>query len=331
MRAFVPRWISWIAGALGVALLGMLVRQLGAREIVAHVAAPFWLVPVVLIVSGARYPLQTIGWRLVLPGDSRPPLWRSIAATLAGNAASYMTVAGPVAGEPVRALLIREHVPTATGVAAGAFERAVYGATGALVTLAAIPLGAYRIGRPSIAMAAVGIAAILCAAWLRRIGRLRADGSGSATSRQDDWRTLVASLWRSRLTTLAIAGLALAQHLLLIVESWLILRALGVTSAFETALVFEGLSKLVNSVATFVPAGVGIAEGGGAVIGQVVAIGANAGLSVALTRRVRATVWSAVGVAALLAYGWAGNRPFARSEARDPRIWGALGPTFHLR
>jgi uncharacterized membrane protein YuzA (DUF378 family) len=61
------------------------------------------------------------------------------------------------------------------------------------------------------------------------------------------------------------------------------------------ALVFESLTKLVNIVGTFNPGNIGTYEGGNMLIARMFGLSGASGIAVAVTRRLRALFWAAVG------------------------------------
>lgn len=297
-------WRSRLAPALGVAgcgLLVYLVAQLGPATIAAHVQGLLGILPAVLFVTSVKYPIQAAGWRLALPSRSRPPWGESISATITGDALGYLTWAGPITGEPVRALLIRRSVSVAVGTAAGAAERAMYNVTAALLVWAVLMALLWRehwlalLG--ALAASAVGVAALVALARRR-----------TRTSRGGAFLDAVREIWCTRRGALpAIALLCVAQHALLVGEAYLMLGALGDGVTLREALVFEAVTKLVNTAGVLVPGRLGVSEGGSALLADALGFAASHGLSLALMRRVRATIWAVVGLALL---------PFQEARAR---------------
>ena len=107
-------------------------------------------------------------------------------------------------------------------------------------------------------------------------------------------------LWRERRGALpAIALLCFAQHAVLVGEAYLMLNALGEDTTLETALVFEAVTKIVNTAGMLVPGRLGVSEGGSALLADALGFAASQGLSLALMRRVRALIWAGVGLALL--------------------------------
>jgi hypothetical protein len=315
-----------VLGAAGLGLLIYLIVDLGPARIAAQLRGLGSILPTVLLITAAKYPLQTAGWRLALPPHARPPWGESISATITGDALGYLTWAGPFTGEPIRALLIRSSVPVAAGIAAGAAERAMYNVTAALlvwVVLLVLLSATHTLALVAASVGSVIGAAALAALVRRRIRTRRA--ADQQPPRADRVATLEAGrvgnaeafleaareLWHQRRWVLpAIAFLCLAQHAILVGEAYLMLSALGGGTTLKTALVFEAVTKIVNTAGMLVPARVGVSEGGSALLADALGFAASHGLSLALMRRVRALIWAGVGLALL---------PFLEARARSAR------------
>jgi hypothetical protein len=298
------------AGAAGLALLVYLIARLGPERIAAELHHLSSVLPLVLALTAAKYVLQAAGWRLLLRREVRPRWGESISATITGDALGYLTWAGPFTGEPIRALLIRNSVPVAAGIAAGAIERAMYNATAAALVaiVLAVLAGAHdlRLLAALVVLLAVGL--LVGAGYRRR----RAQGSSrrgpdaiptpeaSPSSHVRAVLDAARELWRDRrgaLPVLALVGFS--QHGLLVLEAFLLLGVLGGAPSLWTAFVFEAVTKIVNTAGLLVPARLGVSEGGSAVLADALGFAASHGLSLALMRRVRALIWAAVGLALL--------------------------------
>jgi uncharacterized membrane protein YbhN (UPF0104 family) len=276
------------------------------------------VLPAVLALTFFKFPLEATGWRLVLPAAHRPPWWRTLRATLGSEAIGFVTLAGPVTAEPMRAALLKQFLPLATGIAAGAVERAVYASTGALVAASALSISASRLGRYSwrAALAAAVVAALPVAVVLLA----KRHGTRHAGDDSTGWREVLRGLWSDRRGTLrVIALLCLGQHLIMIGEAYLMLYALGAHPTFATVLMFEGVSKIANSVGVIVPGHLGIAEGSSAALAGALGIGSSFGVALVLMRRVRGLLWSMAGMALVVPDLWRMSRSSGQSEARSTR------------
>jgi hypothetical protein len=316
-----PGWLVAILGVAGFGALVYLVLELGPGRIAEQLRGLGSILPIVLTLAAMKYVLQTAGWRMLLPGQARPPWLESAGATVAGDALGYLTWAGPFTGEPVRAVLLRRSVPMAEGIAAGGIERAMYNATaGALVAAVLLTIGATAPGRARVLFATIvcgAVAAVMVRRWRRR---RRGEGvaAGAPARPRAAWIDAFRAIWRERRAALpALAALCLAQHALLVIEAYVMLTALGAAPTLVTALVFESVTKIVNTAGLLVPARLGVSEGGSALLARELGFAASYGVSLALMRRVRALICAAAGLAFL---PWQAAR--AR-RSRQPRAAGS--------
>ena len=298
-RQRLGRWLMPIAVLCGLALLGYAVADIGVDRILETLATLGPILPLVLAITFFKYPLQAAAWRLALKPDARPGWPASVTATISGDALGYLTWAGPLTGEPLKAYLIRDLVPVAVGVTAGAAERLLYNASAAIVIAVAAAL--VLPGDDSRWLLTGGVAAGLClgAAWWWTRSRCKgAAGSAEASVRPPGVITALAhDLWRERPAALAaMLAIEIGQHALLMCEAYVMLAALGAQPSLRTVVIFEGLTKAVNTVGGIVPGRLGIAEGGTALLAGALGLGASYGMGLAIMRRVRATAWGAVGL-----------------------------------
>jgi hypothetical protein len=174
-------------------------------------------------------------------------------------------------------------------------------------------------------VAAVAASVLIAFVILHRVRRsIRPRAAGrqpnrrgpAATDARDAGRTAeffeaVSQLWRERRGVLpVVALLCFAQHAALIGEAYVILSALSPGATLQTALVFEAVTKIVNTAGLVIPGRLGVAEGGSALLAGALGFAASHGLSLALMRRVRALIWAGVGLALL---------PLREARARRPR------------
>ncbi|RPI51283.1 MAG: hypothetical protein EHM55_19330 [Acidobacteria bacterium] len=300
-RQRLARWFMPMTALIGVTLLGYAIAQIGVERVLETLATLGPILPVVLAITAFKYPLQAAAWRLALKPEMRPG-WRvSVAATLSGDALGYLTWAGPFTGEPIKAYLTRDHVPVALGVTAGAVERALYNATAAIIVIiaAALVLPTHE-SRLWLAAGLVAASGGLVAWWRARSSRVRA-AQASSTATTGKTRGVVAELvrdlwWARPAALVGMLVLEAAQHALLMLEAYVMLATLGARPDLRTVAIFEGLTKVVNTVGMIVPGRLGIAEGGSAFLADALGLGASYGMGLAIMRRVRAIAWGSVGL-----------------------------------
>ena len=85
-------------------------------------------------------------------------------------------------------------------------------------------------------------------------------------------------------------------HALGVVETWLTLELLGVRTSALTAFLFEATNRAVNLVFSFVPGRFGVDEAGTGALAEILGTGATVGVALAVVRKGRVLVWTAVGL-----------------------------------
>ncbi len=268
----------------------------------------FWILPQAAFVEG---------WRHVVtprpPGRSFP---RLAGAYLAGDAVNY--VGASIAGEPVRAYLLRPEVSGAAAFAsinlrkhadlAGQFALL---ALGLVWALAAYPLPPFLATAAVVGAAFVGTGLALMTWGLRRgsfapisrrLGALglasRLEGLHRGAAEVDEALRLFYSEHPRRLA--AAVFWSFAGWCGGLVETWLILRLLGLGADWGTALAIEALTQALNTLLIFIPGRLGGAEGVRAGVFLALGLPGAAGAAYALARRAREVVWLVPGVLVLV-------------------------------
>ena len=294
------RWYLAIAAVAGVALFVWTIVWVGPREIIAQLRELASVLPLILGLAAVRFWCQAAGWRLAMRASQRPPWSTTFAAVVAGEAAGYFAW-GPVSREPLKALLVRHHVPERAGLGAAIVERAFYGAAAAALILIAIGLAALRyhfVGRVLIGLAITTGVALVANRYRKRF-------AGARRYR--------------RCTVVGLAGVAAAQELTNLVEAYLVLAWLGAAPTLWSVVVLEGVSRLMNSAGQFIPGKLGVTEAVTAAVAESLRLGGTHGLSLALARRARSLAWGAIGVG-LLVYRAADGLAISRPHAEHIRV-----------
>ena len=312
----VPQLVSVAAVAIGVVLFGLTLYYIDLEETVASARRLGLAFPVILLPGTCWHVLRTWGWAAAFPLDSRPPFTRLFRVRLAADAIGFLTVRG-IAGEPLKVLLLYDRVAPEITTAAVALERIAFAVIGiliaALISLAAVT----RLSMPGawdtvFTMLIIGAVVVLALAGLiarRRpgdyLGRLvtaidRATGRQLEASRairfildvEDVLLQLVRGA-RRRLITLTV--LAVVCYLLMAIEVWLVLWAVGAPASVVEALTVETFARLASVAAAAIPGNIGALEASNAAV--VTVLGLGGGGALALARRVRALLWAAAGLA----------------------------------
>ncbi|MBP1685810.1 MAG: conserved rane protein of unknown function [Deltaproteobacteria bacterium] len=308
----------------GIALCVLLVAQVGVAQICRDLRLMGWsLLGLVLLEVGVDA-LNTIGWRYTFPIEERcVPFGSLFLARLAGTAFNQILPAATVGGEPVKALLLRAHLPISSTLASVVTGKLTYSVAQAAFAFAgvlfafqafALPVGLRRGLLASLALTVVGIGFFL---WLQRRGLFAT--AATVTQRlglPDSWGDAIehaTHLLDDRVRDFHVdrpldfvlsVGCHLAGLLVGVLQVYLLLSWLGLPAGFATCFTIEALAVLIQAAAFLVPGSIGVQEGGKVMIFSALGLPPAAGLSVGLAFRLNQVVGIALGLAAYAVLHW---------------------------
>lgn len=308
-----------LALAAGLVLFVWLLDRIGLGVIAHSLKRVGWGFAAVLALEALVVLFTTLGWRQTLSPSGRVPLRALFAMRLAADGVNALAPAAVVGGELVRAGLLARFVPVAQAL--GSVGLAAMSQFLGQVLFLGLGAMLVRDGvlQPRLRLLGVALLAFLVifAAVLRRIAHRRRDAPGRF-GRLRTWlaRALPGRLLREgfgreldeqvfgtvrdRPGRLALSVLFFfAAWLVNVGEVALVLRFLGTPVAAATALGIAVLAVLVEGVLFFVPARVGVQEGGLYAIFLVLGLDPVLGFSLGLVRRLRELTWGLAGLVVL--------------------------------
>ncbi|MBI4470680.1 MAG: flippase-like domain-containing protein [Acidobacteria bacterium] len=318
-----------IFAVLGLLLFAYLLKRTGWGALAHDFRQLGWFLLLILALSGIKYVISAWALSAAFFPEERQS-WRHLFGyRLAGEAMNYLSVAGPLASEPVKAYMVRG-VGFAPALASSILETTVNAIAAGWVSVAGL-LALIMWHAPAATVRHAGYATILVllafgfgffyalkhrvpfltGPWrrMRRIRSLSSPRLGEKLAliegrmhRLNAERT--SALWWMLLLSLLNQGLAL-------LEIYAALIPLGIKPGFASVLAVEAFTKLAKALFFFVPARIGADEGSSLGVFALLGFSPAAGVTLALARRLRAVFWSAVGIAFLLAHG-------VKSESRRP-------------
>lgn len=347
------RWLL----ALGVplAFLAVAGRQADLRAGRRMLAEAFPGCLLALAPFGVSLAVDAAAWRLLFARATRAriPLPAAFASRMAGEAVAQTVPSAGLAGEAASAWLLSKRTGVPLGEAIGGLAvRRVLVAPGhaAMLAVAALLACAQRDIASGLAgtLAAAALALTLASAAgarllvrgqpfgrldraLRRTGwvGLRA-GAGAAAVRLADadreTGRLLAGSWRLRSASALLFALVFVVESL---ETFLLLRLLGVPATLVQAVAVEPLASLLRGLAFFTPAGLGVQDLGYVTLLPLVGVpGAPAaGAAFVLLKRVKELVWTSAGWSLLLAADGLSGQPATGCRTERGNVPGPL----HLR
>jgi hypothetical protein len=312
------------AALAGVALFVQALRLLGLERLVDGLGRVGWGFAAIVALSGAREAVRTLAWIRTVEGPVPLRFAQAFRARLAGEALNALLPIGMVVGEPTKASHVSSYIPFSTACSALAVEFAFYCLS--LVPMFCVGFSAYalvmHIG-PSALVVALGIsAAAIFALLVPRVRRNWPVAAQAAPGRESDNEETGASTDAARSTAdrlrhlgnivfgfasrhpehlRAIAACEIAFHILAVAEVYFTLRFVSpVRPTLASAIVLETVDRAITMMFKMLPMRVGVDEAGSSLFAVQVQLDAATGVTLALVRKLRVLVWSAVGLALLV-------------------------------
>ena len=304
----------------GLALFVWAIRQAGYAEVLDGVRRVGWGLVPVCVLAGLRFVTRAEAWRACMPRQGRLSSRQALAAFLSGDALGNVTPLGPLASEPTKVFLSRHRLATREAISSLALDNLVYAASiavmfalGAVAVLLAVDLPVGALWLLPLVLAALLAGAVMV---LRLLKGTWNDEHGP----RPPWRARVAALRTSVLQLGAEPSTHLGRafawdmafHALAVAEVFLTLRwLLGDRSpTLMEAVAFEAVNRVVTVALKFVPFRVGVDEASSGALAPLMAMQVTTGVTLAVVRKVRSLVWSAVGLALIAG-------PFRAARATD--------------
>ncbi len=315
-------YLHLLAFIFGIALLAFVLNKVGVGSIfdaLSQIGVGFVLL---VAISGLRHVFRTLAMRAAFPREHRRfTFWQAFTARLGGEAVTFLTFTGPVLGEATKAAILRKRAPLAAGVQALAIDNLLYNlsvalliSSGACVLLATYDLpdaALYPVAGIAFGMMLTLLLVVFAVTrrmmpltravdWLIRRGVKRA----ALRHRRGHIRHIesnVHNFYKARPRAFFwMVVLDFLSHASSVFEVWAALTMLGFDTPPRVPYIIESLTKVINLAFSFVPATIGVYEGGTGFILHTLGFTAAAGVTLGIVRKAAMIVWAAFGIAALM-------------------------------
>lgn len=295
-----------IVAVIGVALFAWVIARVGWPALLHQVSAMRVTLPIVLSLSLCRLLLQTAAWSGALnrEGISVKP-GRLIGIRLASQGMGYLTFLGAVLSEPLKIKLLR--TPLESTITATFLDNGVYWFTSALVAVGGCICAAVGITHGAHYVASVAAVMLLTLGLFLLVRRkpMLSEIVRIAGPRRPSWlirgEAIEKSIRDCRLRQPALVGrmfwIDVACQSLLVAEVVVVMWSLRLPIHVVTVLAVDGITRALRMVSGWVPARLGVDEGGAMSAFMTAGFSPVSGLTLALTRRMRDLLWSLIGLA----------------------------------
>ncbi len=302
------RLVSAVAALVGIGLFVWSIRLAGGGAVLDGVRRLGSGFAIVWLLGGVRYLARAIAWTLCVEKGQRLSIWAAFEASVAGDAIGNITPFGFFASEPSKIVFLRERLAPQASIGGLALENLFYsasvvamlvGGTVALLFSFDVPR-AVRVA--SMSVLAGTLVAAVTAAWVvfarvRILSRIIPRASSV-----EDRVFAFARVHPERLAP--IAALEATYHATAVFEIWFVVAIItGTAPTLLTAFVLEYVNRTITVVFQFVPMWLGVDEAGTGLLATVLKLEPATGVSLALVRKARILLWTAIGIALAFARG----------------------------
>jgi putative ABC transport system permease protein len=316
-------WVQAVAFLLGVALLVYVLRRVGVQPVFDALSQIGFGLFFLFAISGLRHLLRALSMRTAVPREHRRfSVSQAFATRLGGEAVSFLTFTGPILGEATKAALLKRRVPLVVGAQALVVDNLLYNLSVALFILsgAVVMLASYDLPAPAhyslVVIAATATATLVLVGYalsrrvmpitwlLDKLQNHRLEPQFLRKRDQHIHRVedyVYKFYHRRRRAFFAVVGLDLLSHVSSVYEVYLTLTMLGFRPSANQPYVIESLTKVINFVFGFVPATIGVYEGGTEVILRTLGFAAATGVTLGLVRKAGMIFWTSIGLVVLSA------------------------------
>jgi uncharacterized membrane protein YbhN (UPF0104 family) len=313
------RRVTLLLLAVGVVFLVWMLHQVGwgvLARLLMDVSWFWW--PLILIPYGLVNLLEAVSWRYLLLDDhTRPSLARLFWLRLAGEALNQLTPTASLGGEAFKAARLTQggvSFPDATAsvvIHKGmlVLSLVLYVVMGLVLAPWLLPEAGEHLGLLSLAAAGLGAAGVAfivvqvrnpCGFSMRLLDKLGVCPP-SLKAKECSLNGLdarLASFYRDHPGRCALAfTLFFLSWVLHGVEVYFMFQALGHPISWPLALCLDALAMLFTALGFFIPAAVGVQEGGNVLLSLGFRLGAALGAAFSVMRRLREAFWLSLGLA----------------------------------
>lgn len=305
----------------GILILLLCLKTMGLKPIIENIitlGSQFWIIVSIHIISNT---MLTLGWWILFPVKLKWSYFpKFLAARIAGDSTTFISSVGALAGEPLKALYIKEIVPMKTGLATVFLDRTIHTISNILIVLTGIIASIFILKLPA-AVTLISLASML-GIFILLLMVLKKQSEGIleyiiikmpdfitrkfiTEARMKNIRVLddeLRLIMNNRSKRKPIAACLLLHYFGILViatlEIYLIVRfinpALGFTLTDALFLYIFGF--ILTTAAFFVPANIGVSEGSYAFGLYILGFPGSLGVSIGFIRRLRTLVWTIIGL-----------------------------------
>jgi uncharacterized protein (TIRG00374 family) len=314
------RRLNLILLAIAVVFIFWLLQKVGWHTIGEYLRRVGWYWPLLLLPYGLVNLLEAISWKyLLLSRDKIPSLNCLFWLRLGGESLNQLTPTASLGGEPFKAAALQSRgIPWDEATASVVIHKGILVLSLALYIFVGLALAPFLLPGASSHLAALSLAALglataggifvfvqrraPCGFGLRFLNKLGVCPP-SLMEREETFNNLdarLSSFYREHRGRCLLAfTLFFLSWLLHGVEVYLMFWLLGHPIGWDLAICLDALAMLFTALGFFIPAAMGVQEGGNILLALGFDLGMVLGVAFSILRRLREAFWLSLGLLAV--------------------------------
>ncbi len=314
------RRLNLILLAIAIVFIFWLLNEVGWHTIGDYLLRVGWYWPLLLLPYGLVNLLESISWKyLLLTKDKVPSLNRLFWLRLGGESLNQLTPTASLGGEPFKAAALqKDGIPWDEATASVVIHKGILVLSLALYIFLGLALAPFLLPGASAHMGYLGLAALVLAAaggvfvfvqakapcgfGLRFLTKLGVCPP-ALKEKEETFNHLddrLASFYREHPGRCLLAfTLFFLSWVLHGVEVYLMFWLLGHPIGWDLAICLDALAMLFTALGFFIPAAMGVQEGGNILLALGFDLGMVLGVAFSILRRLREAFWLGLGLLAV--------------------------------
>lgn len=303
---------------LGISLLAGFLWAADPREVAANIRKVGWGFGYLVLVALTWRACATTGTWVLMTPDRRIGWWKMFMIRSAGESVNMLSFFGNVAGEPIKAMLLKRDLGGAESTGLVLLDKTIFFVASMVFMVTGTLFGVMVLG-DTIAVVLTTIAMILpwflALSWIvwrqakgdfiqqmtRILTLLRIRLSEKTLGKLTRIDGLLQDFWRDhKARFFASFVVHLMGRLLRAVDVWVCVILLGQHVTLIEAYFAAAAAMLISASFVFIPGGLGAFEGGQGFVFEAIGLGFSAGVTVGVIRRIRNYLIAAAGYLVLV-------------------------------
>jgi uncharacterized protein (TIRG00374 family) len=311
---------------VGCLILFLLFKTFGIEKTIYHIKEMGWRFWLIVLICLCNNIFLTYSWKVLINYPLEASFFfKLLIARIAGDTTSSINALGAFAGEPIKALYIKDKIPFKIGLASVVLDRTVHTIANIMIILTGIFLSFFVLQLPLYISIIISVAFILSLLFMLAILKIQRKGIieflinklpkkiSEKFMNPDRWDRVknldseIGFLFSSRENIRRFFYALSIRYVSIILsgtlEIYFIMKFMGINISIVNANFIYIFGLFLTGIIFFMPANLGTSEGSYSLALKFLGFDPALGLSVGIIRRLRTFVWSGIGILILFYAG----------------------------